>query len=35
MSQDDFNKYLKERYQDQIEWYDMKASINQKKYRLL
>ncbi len=25
-----FNKYLKERYQDQITWYDNKAEINRK-----
>lgn len=33
MDQEAFGNYLKDRYQDQIEWYDRKASENQTKYR--
>ena len=33
MSNEDFEKYLKERYDDQVGWYDRKAAENQKKYR--
>ena len=33
MEQEAFEKYLKERYQDQIEYYDRSSIKNQKKYR--
>ncbi len=33
MKKDDFQKYLKERYEDQINWYDKKSIWNQKMYR--
>jgi len=33
MDTDDFQKYLKERYEDQINWYDKKSIWNQKMYR--
>lgn len=32
MNTEDFKKYLKERYEDQINWYDKKSIWNQKKY---
>ena len=35
MSDEDFKKYLKERYNDQVSWYDRKAGENQKRYRLM
>lgn len=35
METEDFQKYLKERYEDQINWYDKKSIWNQKMYRLL
>ena len=33
MDQEMFSTYLKDRYQDQVQWYDAKASQNQKTYR--
>jgi len=33
METEDFQKYLKERYEDQINWYDKKSIWNQKLYR--
>ena len=30
MNQEDFQKYLKERYEDQINWYDKKSIWNQR-----
>ena len=33
METEDFQKYLKERYEDQINWYDKKSASNQKLYR--
>ncbi|MHC4501246.1 MAG: DUF4231 domain-containing protein [Planctomycetota bacterium] len=33
METEDFQKYLKERYEDQINWYDKKSVWNQKMYR--
>ena len=33
MKKEDFQKYLKERYEDQVNWYDKKAIGNQKVYR--
>ena len=33
MEKEDFQKYLKERYEDQINWYDKKSAWNQKLYR--
>ena len=33
MDQEAFSKYLKDRYQDQVDWYDRKAGQNQKIYR--
>jgi len=33
MNTEEFKKYLKERYEDQINWYDRKAIWNQKMYR--
>jgi hypothetical protein len=33
METEDFQKYLKERYEDQINWYDKKSAWNQKIYR--
>ncbi len=33
MNKEDFQKYLKERYEDQINWYDKKSIWNQKMYR--
>lgn len=35
MGQEEFAKYLKERYQDQINWYERKATENQRTYRAL
>ena len=35
METEDFQKYLKERYEDQINWYDKKSMLNQKLYRYL
>lgn len=35
MSKENFEKYLKERYEDQVNWYDKKSMINQKIYRSL
>ncbi len=35
MDQEDFGKYLKDRYLNQITWYDEKAIDNQRKYRRL
>ena len=32
MNTEDFKKYLKERYENQINWYDKKSIWNQKKY---
>ncbi len=32
MEKEDFQKYLKERYEDQINWYDKKSAWNQKLY---
>ena len=33
MDQNQFAKYISDRYEDQIRWYDRKAAINQKLYR--
>jgi uncharacterized integral membrane protein len=33
METEDFQNYLKERYEDQINWYDKKSMLNQKMYR--
>jgi hypothetical protein len=33
METEEFQKYLKERYEDQIDWYDRKSIWNQKWYR--
>ena len=33
MDAEDFQKYLKERYEDQTNWYDKKSILNQKMYR--
>lgn len=33
MNQEDFQKYLKERYEDQINWYDKKSVWSQKMYK--
>ena len=33
MNREDFQKYLKERYEEQINWYDKKSIWNQKMYR--
>ena len=33
MDKDEFEKYLKERYHNQIEWYDKKSLYNQKWYK--
>lgn len=35
MKIEDFKKYLKERYQNQIDWYDKKAVWNHKVYQVL
>ena len=35
MNKEEFEKYRKERYQDQIDWYDRKASSNQSRYSKL
>jgi hypothetical protein len=35
METEDFQKYLKERYEPQINWYDKKSMWNQKMYRYL
>ena len=35
METEDFQKYLKERYEDQVNWYDKKSASNQKLYRNL
>jgi len=32
LNKDEFEKYLKERYQDQIDWYEKKSSSNQSRY---
>ena len=33
MNAEDFKKYLKDRYEDQINWYDKKSIWNQKMYK--
>ena len=33
MNEEDFNKYLKERYENQVSWYDRKSQVNQKLYK--
>ncbi|MBN1478908.1 DUF4231 domain-containing protein [candidate division KSB1 bacterium] len=33
MDAKDFQEYLEKRYQDQVKWYDNKATINQKIYK--
>ena len=33
MEKEEFQKYLEERYEDQIRWYDKKSAWNQKLYR--
>ncbi len=35
MDKESFARYLKERYQDQVGWYDRKAATNQTLYRRL
>ena len=30
VNQKDFDKYIKERYEDQVKWYDKKSMHNQK-----
>lgn len=32
MAQEEFQKYLKERYEDQAQWYNQKATANKKVY---
>jgi glucan phosphoethanolaminetransferase (alkaline phosphatase superfamily) len=34
MEKEKFQEYLKDRYYDQIDWYDRKAAANQKSYRI-
>lgn len=34
MKAEDFEKYLKERYQDQVDWYDRKARWNHQMYQV-
>lgn len=34
MKTEEFSKYLTERYEDQINWYDQKSTWNQKNYGL-
>lgn len=34
MNEEEFKKYLKERYEDQINWYDKKAKWNHKAYQI-
>lgn len=33
MEKEDFQRYLKERYEDQLNWYDRKSMWNQRRYR--
>jgi hypothetical protein len=33
MDAEEFQKYLEQRYEDQINWYDKKSIVNQKMYR--
>ena len=33
MEESEFESYLKERYYDQVDWYDRKAARNQKVYK--
>jgi len=35
MNKDDFENYIKDRYQSQIDWYDKKSMANQKMYQRL
>ena len=35
MNQENFEQYVKERYTRQVDWYDGKATENQKKYRVM
>jgi len=35
MDKENFNKYLEERYNNQVKWYDEKSKLNQKIYKLL
>ena len=35
MDKDSFEKYLKDRYFPEVDWYDQKSMINQKKYKIL
>src|SRR3990172_7949308 len=35
MDKENFNKYLEERYNNQVKWYDEKSKSNQKIYKLL
>ena len=33
MNKEDFDKYINDRYQSQINWYDKKSMANQKMYQ--
>ena len=35
MDKENFNKYLEERYNNQVKWYDEKSKLNQKIYKIL
>ena len=35
MDKENFNKYLEERYNNQVKWYDEKSKLNQKIYKFL
>ena len=35
MDKENFNKYLDERYNNQVKWYDEKSKLNQKIYKFL
>ncbi|NNE65238.1 MAG: DUF4231 domain-containing protein [Pyrinomonadaceae bacterium] len=35
MDEEAFKKYLKDRYEDQMNWYSKKASINKSRYQIL
>jgi hypothetical protein len=35
MNKEDFDRYLKERYQNQVNWYDSRSLINQRLYKTL
>ena len=35
MDKENFNKYLEERYNNQVKWYDEKSKLNQKIYKFM